>query len=84
MCPACLDDESDFIGEMEMKKNYEAPKAEKMEFDYIESVLACCSKYTDCEHQKGGSSDVYNSDPHGQYHKCTCTTYYAGGWGQNC
>lgn len=76
-----------------MKKQYVAPKAEKMEFDYIESVLACCSKYPYCVHTgqqqqgSGGSSDVYNSDPHGQYHKCTCqqqTSHYAGGWGQNC
>ena len=70
-----------------MKKQYETPKAEKLEFDYVESVLACCSRYPNCEHQNGQTSDAYNSDPNGQYFKCTCqpqTSYYAGGWGQNC
>ncbi len=83
-----------------MKKKYETPKAEKMEFDYIESVVACCSKYPFCFHQTGvipnptnapaktgGGSDVYNNNPNGQYFKCTCqqqTSHYGAGWGQRC
>lgn len=55
-----------------MKKQYEQPKAEKVEFDYQETVTAS----TD--------ANTYNNDPNGQYHKCTCTTYYAPGWDQNC
>lgn len=54
-----------------MKKEYQKPEAEKVEFDYTEQVVAC-------------SSDGYNDDPNGQYYKCECTTYYAPGWGQNC
>ncbi len=61
-----------------MKKDYEAPKAEKLEFNYSESVVACGSDETQ------DTSDTYNSDPNGQYFKCTCTTYSAPGWGQNC
>lgn len=55
-----------------MKKQYEQPKAEKVEFDYQETVTAS----TD--------ANTYNNDPNGQYYKCTCTTYYAPGWDQNC
>ena len=70
-----------------MKKQYETPKAEKLEFDYLESVLACCSRYPNCEHQKSGSSEIYSNDPHGQFYKCTCqpkTSYQSHGWGENC
>ena len=71
-----------------MKKKYETPKAEKMEFDYIESVVACCSRYPICVHTgaipnptnpstnppapMGGGGDVYNNNPNGQYFKCGC------------
>lgn len=58
-------------GEKTMKKHYEEPVAEKVEFDYSDNVTA----------SKG---ETYNDDPNGQYFKCTCTTYYADGWGQNC
>ena len=34
-----------------MKKDYVTPKAEKLEFDYIESVVACCSQWPWCVHQ---------------------------------
>ena len=54
-----------------MKKAYETPKMEKMEFNYKEQVMA-------------SSGATYNNDPNGQYYKCTCTVYYAPGWGQNC
>ena len=61
-----------------MKKDYEAPKAEKVDFDYTENVVASrCGN-------SGGSANVYNNDPNGQYYKCTCTSYYAPGWGKNC
>jgi hypothetical protein len=53
-----------------MKKEYETPKAEKVEFDYQETVTA--------------SGNGYNDDPNGQYYKCTGETYYAAGWGENC
>ena len=83
-----------------MKKKYETPKAEKMEFDYIESVVACCSKYPFCYHQMGvipnptnpptnppaktGGGNGYNSDPNGQFYKCGNSSYYGAGWGKNC
>jgi len=54
-----------------MKKQYEEPVAEKVEFDYSENVTA-------------STGSTYNNDPNGQYYKCTCTTHYAPGWGQNC
>lgn len=56
-----------------MKEQYEAPRIEKLEFDYADVVTA-----------SGGQTSTYNNDPNGQYYKCTCTTYYAPGWGQNC
>lgn len=55
-----------------MKKEYEAPKAEKVEFDYQETVTAS----TD--------ANTYNNEPNGQYFKCTCTTYFAPGYNLNC
>ena len=62
-------------------KKYEEPKAEKLEFDYSDNVVAS----RDCPvGGKGTSGNTYNNDPNGQYYKCTCTTYYAPGWGQNC
>lgn len=55
-----------------MRKEYEVPVAEKMEFDYTETVVA-----SDVQ-----SSEKYNEDT--QYFKCPCTSYFAGGWGNNC
>ena len=55
-----------------MKKQYENPKAEKMEFNYSETVVASIS-----------AGDTLN-DTIQQYYSCTCSPYYAGGWGQNC
>ena len=55
-----------------MKKTYETPKVEKLEFAYSDMVVA------------SGGGNTYNNDPNGQYYKCTCSTYYAPGWGQNC
>ena len=55
-----------------MKKEYIKPEAEKMEFNYSETVTA----------STGNGDQKYDVDD--QYYKCPCTTYYAGGWGQNC
>lgn len=55
-----------------MKKKYEAPKAEKLEFDYSDTVVA------------SGAVHNYNDDPNGAYYKCTGESYYSPGWGQNC
>jgi len=55
-----------------MKKEYSAPAAEKLEFDYTETVVA----------SNGQASEKYDADD--QYFKCPCTTYSAPGWGQNC
>lgn len=60
-----------------MKKAYEEPIAEKVEFNYSENVTASGA-------EGGSSANTYNNDPNGQYYKCTCSTYYAPGWGQNC
>ena len=57
-----------------MKKGYDAPKAEKVEFDYSETVSASWETV----------ANENNDDPNGQYYKCTCGTYYAPGWGKNC
>ena len=57
-----------------MKKHYEEPFAEKVEFDYSENVTA----------SNGSTANTDNNDPNGQYYKCTCSTYYAPGWSQNC
>lgn len=43
------------------KKEYSTPKAEKVEFDYTETVAA---------------SKGYNDDPNGQYYKCLSTDYW--------
>jgi len=47
-------------------KEYEEPKAEKLEFDYSENVVAS----QNC----GGPK--FNDDPNGQYYKCASTDYY--------
>lgn len=57
--------------EKSMKKQYEEPFAEKVEFDFSENVTA-------------STGATYNNDPNGQYFKCTCSTYYAPGYGQDC
>lgn len=53
-----------------MKEHYEAPRIEKLEFDYTDVIAA--------------SGKNYNDDPNGQYYKCSDEPYYAAGWGQNC
>ena len=87
------------FGEKRMKKKYETPKAERLDFDYIESVVACCSRYPYCVHTgvipnptnpptnpqtQKSSGAGYNSDPNGQFFKCGNTSYYGAGWGKNC
>ena len=57
-----------------MKKEYATPRVEKLEFDYSETVVA-----------SSGQGNTPQSDPNGQYYKCSpCANYYAAGWGQNC
>ena len=57
-----------------MKKTYETPKVEKLEFDYSDTVVA------------SGNSNTPTDNPDNQYWLgCTCDrTYYSGGWGQQC
>ncbi len=55
-----------------MKKKYDPPKAEKVVFDYTESVVAC-SDWGWCKQNQGENSDV--SNPHWEckspdYHGC--------------
>ena len=68
-----------------MKKEYESPRAEKIQFDYVESVVAsrdCCV----C----GGGTQTGVSDAQSDLPtpmndwKCSCDGWYASGWGQNC
>ncbi len=72
-----------------MKKQYEAPKAEKVVFDYTESVAACYStfNYWPCwcnsqqgsnEEQKKGTvkTNGFNNDPNGQFFKCLSTDHF--------
>lgn len=54
-----------------MKKEYEAPKAEKMEYDYTETVSA--STVADANTEKGNN-----------YHVCSCASYWDGNWGELC
>ena len=57
-----------------MKREYATPRVEKLEFDYSETVVA-----------SSGQGNTPQSDPNGQYYKCSpCANYYAAGWGQNC
>ena len=56
-----------------MKKKYETPKAERLELDYTDTVVA-----------SSGQGATYNNDPNGQYYKCTGESYYAAGWGKSC
>ena len=69
-----------------MKRNYSTPKAEKVEFDYTETVVA--SRWPWCNPGGGGGMNnpnptdppqgqpKYNNDPNGQYFKCLATYYY--------
>lgn len=51
-----------------MKKNYESPKAEKMEFNYSETVVASSS--TKCR------NETHYTDGNDQGEYCTLTTTY--------
>ena len=72
--------------ESRMKKQYEVPKAEKLVFDYSESVVACYSPKHYCNQDQNNNvnptnpptegSLKYNNDPNGQYFKCLATYYY--------
>ncbi len=55
-----------------MKKTYESPRMEKLEFNYTDAIVA------------SNNQSNYNDDPNGQYYKCTGESYYAAGWGKNC
>ncbi len=75
-----------------MKKQYETPKAEKLVFDYAESVEACWwSLMRNCYQQGNNNQQAattnppttakssgikYNNDPNGQYYKCLATYYH--------
>ena len=47
-----------------MKKPYETPRAEKLEFNYTKVVVS--------SHDK----PKYNNDSNGQYYKCLSTDYW--------
>lgn len=55
-----------------MKKEYESPKAEKLDFDYQEAIVASSNS----GNTTTGPEVGYNNDPDGQYHKCGCTPYW--------
>ena len=50
-----------------MKKAYETPRAEKLEFNYSKVVVAS---------DEGNNKPKYNNDPNGQYYKCLSTNYW--------
>ena len=71
-----------------MKKKYEAPKAEKVVFDYTESVVAC-SDWGWCKRNQGGKSggdtghteidskkDTKNSDISNPHWECKSPDYW--------
>ena len=78
-----------------MKKEYKTPTAEKVVFDYAESVVACPSGCADPGHS-WHSGATYPACYHGTISYTAPTTdpgnqgsqggnqYYAPGWGQNC
>lgn len=56
-----------------MKKTYEEPSVEKLDFDYKHVITASGTAEADANTEKGNA-----------YYYCACTPYYAAGWGQNC
>lgn len=72
-----------------MKKPYKTPSAEKMEFDYSESVEACSPWCTNPNHNHPWNCGNSNVNPNPPDSTPTPTPdpnnqYYAPGWGQNC
>ena len=80
-----------------MKKEYLKPTAEKINFDYVESVVACPSGCPDPSHPyhygekcgscgqsagNSGNSGVVDPTTHGHVQQPTC--HYAPGWGLGC
>lgn len=75
---------------MEEKKNYSVPRAEKVEFDYTESVEACSPWWWqnnttdpnngnndgDNNDSGNGSGKQSQDDPNGQYYKCASPDYW--------
>ena len=72
-----------------MKKEYETPRAEKIVFDYTESVIACHSDHNPCQGcdvirtEDNNSRNVSNNsisdanrDLGNPYHKCSCSNYW--------
>ena len=71
-----------------MKKEYTKPAAEKMVFDYTESVVACSGNEEFFDYlyggqvSKGSDGNYYynnkkvNDDPYGQYHKCRSNDHH--------
>lgn len=51
-----------------MKKAYETPRAEKLEFNYTKVVVA--------SDNHANNKPKYNNDPNGQYYKCLSTNYW--------
>ena len=51
-----------------LKKAYETPRAEKLEFNYTKVVVA--------SDNHANNKPKYNNDPNGQYYKCLSTNYW--------
>ena len=79
-----------------MKKEYKTPTAEKVVFDYAESVVACPSGCSDPGHT-WHSGATYPACYHGpisysapstqqgtQQNSQGTNQYYAAGWGEHC
>lgn len=58
-----------------MKREYDSPRAEKVDFDYTETVVA-----------SNGNGEVYNNDAPGSGGWiCECNnSWHEGSWGDNC
>ena len=75
-----------------MTKTYKTPSAEKVEFDYSESVEACSPNCKDPSHwwhwqNSCADPNANNSNPTAaptQAPQQSSDQYYAPGWGQNC
>ncbi len=74
-----------------MKKTYKTPFAEKIEFDYSESVEACSPNCKDPTHywhcfnnQNVDPNPPTQAPAQTQAPQQTNNPYYAPGWGLNC
>lgn len=63
----------------DVKKRYDTPRAEKMVFDYKESVIACQSDNNPqdyCDYFPANDVSDASRDLGNPHHKCSCSNYW--------